>query len=294
MPNKVGKIVIAPNDESIFDNLAELNTIIHTNSIDDVQDIFNKLQKKTQLVCIKVNSSKSLSEINLNDGLRSIPIALFVPEVGDLTEILLKAQDLNSYNLQVYLPAEESKNIRDLRILSSVGISCGFYFKDSEADINWEQLDDLFYYYAYTKTKKGSIEPFRYMATNDTRDNNFNFKTALFDNSSTFIYLDKDGNYATSSEELNSGNYTGSGFDALMNHVNESEQPSNSQKANMFVGNEVCSYCSAFPICRSNYFDQCQKNEGYKMLLDSITEYVYANQSRDSSTPNKTVTKWQL
>ncbi|MGL1892734.1 MAG: hypothetical protein OCD02_13975 [Spirochaetaceae bacterium] len=290
MLNVTKKIIVAAYEPKFANDIGKQKIVYYTDKLEDVLTIYGDAIDKNELMCIKVDTDKNLSELEFKDEWQSIPIALYTPSVGDLSEMLIQGKKLKKFNIQIFLPIENKDTIRDLRILSSVGINCGFYIKDENSDVDWEQVDDLFYYYAYTNTEKGNIEPFRYIIEKDYREKSFDFRAVIFDDPNKFVYVDKDFNYSVNLDELTKGSFLGNGIDELKSYINE-EIDYVSKKSDMFSKNEICSYCSSWRFCRSNYFSQCQKNETYKMLFDSVSDYLEVRVKQPSQNVEK---KWQL
>lgn len=290
MPQKNNKIVVTPYNKDLLNDLSGISTIIYSDKIEDTLEIYKESKDKLKLLCIKIDSAQNLSDITFSDELKNIPIALFSPAVGDKTKLLLDAKKLKQFNTQIYLPVDNDENIKDLRILSSLGINCGFYVKDESADINWEMVDDLFYYFAYTPNKKATIEPFNYLINRDISDDSFNFKASLLDDPNKFVYLDNNGNFSNSYSDLQSLNYIGTGISELHSHI-DNYVPSNPNKAKLFINNEQCSYCTSWRVCKANYLEQCKKNDSYKLLFDDILEFI---EDKKSIPPKKSAKKWQL
>ena len=294
MKGRRKKIVIAPYDSTLLEKLQNYNIIVETEDSEAIISINKALRKKSHLFCIKFNSCTPLSGIELNKEWIDIPLAIYTPSLGELSKVLLRARQLKSMNLTIFLPADEKQNIRDLRILSSLGIDCGFCVRNKEDNIDWDSIDDLFYYSAYSKTKRGQIEPFRFMLSDDYQDSRYRFTAAMFDDPALFVYIDSEMNLAVSRENLDKGEYSGEGLEELKQIVDKgADQPEIGEYRNrMFIDNELCSYCSAMRTCRSVYFNQCQKDEAYKQLFEDIL--VFKESRPDNNGKNQKVRKWQL
>ncbi len=286
------KIVVAPFNRDLISQLKDIESIIETENLEDVTEI-DKLSKEFfRLFCIKVTSHISLSELELKDTYKGIPLALFVPETGDLTMILIQTGRLRNFNMQVFFPADKAENIRDLRILSSLHIDCGFYLKSCGDNIDWDSLDDLFHYFAYTNVPKGHIEPFRFLCSKDYENETFSITAPVFNDPAQFVYIDRSMNIAESRDELVKGNFLGSGLEQLKEIINDCENRKIREiRTRVFIDNEKCSFCSAWRSCRMAYLNQCEKDDSYKILFDSILKYIDSATKRE---PRREGEKWQL
>jgi hypothetical protein len=222
--------------------------------------------------------------------MKSIPLALWVPEIGSFKKVLGKLSVLRECNLRIFLPVHNQKNLTDVRILSSLGIMCGIYFEDTVKPVNWYLIDDLLCYDVYGRAEHAPIEPFFYAVSHyDPREPLF-FTTPYFDNPTQFLHIDEDFHIALSRGLLENGDYFASGAEAL-DHIEEDEHYREALRRdeNYFIENRRCAYCPAWRMCRGYFESYCKKDENCLQFFNDVLEAVEYKRNK-----NKRPQVWQL
>jgi hypothetical protein len=282
--------LVVPDNFSLLDYLRQQKVVVRTSSVEKTINIYDKVRKKNDLLCIWVNSNNPLSAIDLQDGMRSVPLALWVPEIGSFKKVISKLSVLRECNLRIFLPVHKQKNLTDVRILSSLGIMCGIYFEDMGKSVNWDLIDDLLYYDVYGGVEHAPIEPFFYAVSHYDPKELLYFTTPYFDNPTQFVHIDEDFNLALSRSLLEQGVYFASGLEALDNiEANEHYIAAQRRDEHYFIENRRCAYCPAWRICRGYFEIYCKKDTDCLQFFNDVLEAVGYKRNE-----NRKQRVWQL
>lgn len=267
-----GFVLVVDGDSKILKRLKKSEVIITTESLLKAPDLYRAWNSDNHVFCIQVRENMSLSDLEINGNIKEIPISLHVPGAGNLRKIFLTASQYRHSNLRIFMPAENSRNIRDLQIMSSIGIYCGLYINDDEHLADWERINDLMYYSVYSRASHTPIEPFKYTVEHFDAGNCSYFSTPYFDNPTRFLHIDDDENIALSAKSLTEGKYISTGIETI-NSIRENEEFKQQTKDwKPFLESKSCAYCSAWRICLGEYSASCERTGNAQKFFEDLLE----------------------
>ncbi len=242
------------------------------------------------LFCVIVQSDRPLSEIELRDDHRDIPIALMAPAMGSFRSVAKRIDLLRRLNLRVYLPCNAADNLSALRILASLGIHGCVTFVTGPKD--WDALADLMTYAVLGRAPHASREPFSYIAANYDRHASVDWRLIEFDDARRFLHLDQSGRIALSADELRRGVFAAQSVGdvstpALIKAIDD--------RANIwreyFVDNHPCAACAGWRACLGRF---AAERAGAPGCVSLFTELIEAGGVFKASTGNRhAVQIWQ-
>ena len=265
-------ILVTPFDQAILSKLKGYRVVVKIEDDEQLHPFLDHLaNNEINLHAVWVNTNKKLSEINLSDLLGSMPIALYVSEVGDLTEVIRKLPLLHQLNIKIFLDGSQSNNYEMLQVLSSLNVFCGLFFNKQE--VYWEEFNDLIYYFLYSTARHAPIEPIHYIAENYSPDKKIDFNSIYFNDTNKFLHIDADENIALKSQYLVENNFITKGFDKLHEISTMDEyQAELNRWQDFFINNAHCSVCEAWRICLGKFSydmsEECSKT--FIEILDGV------------------------
>ncbi len=272
-------IIVCPFDKKLILKLKTHKLIITTNNINDIQKINIIANQENKLCCIKLIHNKPLSSIDFNKNWKNIPIALYLNELGSFKEFIQKLPLIKKCNLKIFLSADNINNFLSLKILSSLNVNCGLFFTGNK--IEWEYVNDLMYYYVYSKCLHAKIEPFDFVVSNYDPIDTINFSTVYFDDPKKFLHIDPDENIALSHIDLKNGNFIAAGIDSIIT-ITDNKKYKNYlvNWQNFFIKRSECAYCLSWRICLGKFTSLCKKNDQCKNFFSDFmdaADYYYLN-----------------
>jgi len=209
-------------------------------------------QSGSRLVCVLIESDSPLSEIELPEDSRGIPLALAVPSAGRFRSFAGRLKHLRQFNLRVYLSCSRPENILSLRILSSVGIhGCAVIERGVK---HWEEIADLMTYAMLERAHHASIEPFTFIADNYDPFSHIDWAFFYFDDPKSFLHLDIEGRVALSREDLAKERFVARN---LCEIADPDQFPPIQEwlrrRREYFVGLHPCASCAGWKLCLGKY-----------------------------------------
>jgi hypothetical protein len=228
------------------------------------------MNSQNSLVCVIVDSAEPLDALALEDGWKSIPILLIAPAAGEFRAIVRKLPGLRSLNLRVCLAASND-NIRDVRILASVGIPCSIMLEGK--DLDWDGLSDLMVYALSARVPHASIEPFDYISRHYDPSSYVRWGGVLFDNPERYFHLDKEKNVALSRNELLAKQFIGH-IDEVENAGSPELQRRSDTWSCNFLEKSICATCEGFKLCLGSFMPTNGKTDGCSAFFSEMIEVL--------------------
>jgi hypothetical protein len=232
-----------------------------------------------RLLCVILDSAQPVDAVPWEDGWKGIPILLTAPATGEFRRLVHKLPLLKSLNLKIYLNAT-AENIRDVRILSSLGVSCALRIAPGAVD--WEALADLMTYALCARAPHAPIDPFDYIARKYDARMHLKWGAVYLDDADRYFHLDKEKNVALSAKEALAGQFIG-----RLDEIERAEPEEIVQRANAwsrnFTGISPCATCEGFKICMGSFRPEDGKTEGCKAFFSETIETLgelYAQKDR--------------
>lgn len=180
------------------------------------------------------SSDKMLSEVVLENTLKDFHGDIRVAGVGDIIEVMHNVDMLRDADMRIFLQADKPENYSFLKVLSSLGVSCGLWI-DAKTKAIDERIVDLAAHHFMSPAPHASIEPFEFIITH-------------IDDELNLSPLDMYDKW----EKACDG--TATDFDAKL-----------SAYYSHFIELDQCSKCKAFRICRGTLKDilnDCEQTMG--------------------------------
>lgn len=276
--------IVCPADINLISRLNDHQLVLSMNSLTNINEIYQASTHQNSVQCLKVRINDSLTSLEINEELKSYPLALYVNQLGDFKKTLDMIPVLRTANLKIFLPAHIKENMKDIRILSSLNVYCGLFF-ESKGNINWDMINDLMSYSVYGQTTHSPIEPFTSVINHYVPHEFTYFNSCYFENPIQYLYINENEDIALSKTDLENKKFIAQGL-ASINHLKESStyQEELNKWHTYFLENRKCSSCPAWRICQGNFLEQCQKNEECYQFFSDLLEaadfyYLQKNKS---------------
>jgi hypothetical protein len=278
-------IIVCPFDEKLLARFKKRKIVINTIDFSLIQNIFMEVRKYNELLAIKIQTDKSLSDISFREEWFNIPLAVYSPEFGNYKDLIQQLILLKKLNIRIFLSCKNESNYTGLRILSSLNISCGLFFDGEPA--NWDLLNDLMHYDIYSRIKHAPIEPFAWLASNYAPSEYTDFNSAYFNNPARYLHINEKGQIALTETDLTNNNFIDEGIDSLENIYRNKKYKDflDSRYEIMLLMNE-CSFCEAFRICLSKFPDQVNKKDTCKKFFSDFIEaadFYYSKKTKEEN-----------
>lgn len=251
--------------------------VVCTDDLSRIPDIWRIVQNDNTLVAIKLVTSTPLSQINLEDNWRDIPLAVYLPAPGSFKDYAKRLERLKVFNLRLFFPAHDKESYIACRILSSLGIATGLTFDSEEPD--WEALTDLAAYSLYGKGPHTPIEPFQTLVSRYDPTLRNSWAAVYFNDPNTYLHLSGDGKVALNRAKLLARDFITERLgDLSAIRDNSTYQEALESWREHFLEEEGCAWCESWRICLGNFDGICaDRTSGcqpfFSELLDAADEY---------------------
>lgn len=254
--------LVIPFEPKLISSLQNYEVVVKTSNGDKIVDAYRWAHRPgLKLRNIWFTPGIPVSFVELQENWKSIPIALFTEQLGDLKIFLQKKRIFTTLNIRIFLSNSIKRNYTDLQILSSLGIHCGIYFDGKSTD--WDSMNDLMHYSVYGKAGHAPVEPFHYIVSNYTTGKITNFDAMYFDDPEIFLHLDEEMNIALSSSDLAMNKFIGKGRDDLENiHENPTFLKKKQDWQQHFLQPNDCASCRSWRVCGGKFADCLELNPG--------------------------------
>ena len=221
-----------------------------------------------RLLCVILDSAQPVDTVPFEEGWKEIPILLRAPAAGEFRSIVRKLPLLRSLNLKIYL-SSTNENIRDARILSSLGVSCTLRIEPGAVD--WDALSDLMTYALCGRIPHAPIDPFDYISRNYDAKVHLKWGAVYLDDPEKYFHLDKEKNVALSEKEALAGQFIGRLEDIERAEPEEIGRRADAWSLN-FTGNSPCATCESFKLCMGSLRPEDGRTEGCKAFFAEMME----------------------
>lgn len=192
--------LVCPFDMELLDKLRGRGLVIRCDNIAELPHIEACLADAHQLQAILIDSDQPLAALLPFSSSWSVCLDLHVSGMGLYRDIAPHIEQLRSSRLKIFMPAAIPENITAMRILSSVGVSCGLSFDSRTPD--WEKVSDLMCYAVYGKYPHAPIEPFSFITAHYQPNAQLDFGSVYLDDTSKYLHISKEGCIASSCPNL--------------------------------------------------------------------------------------------
>lgn len=267
--------IVCPDSETVLQGFTGRSVALRVNGWDCIALGVDKIRKSGNLLfCIIVESGQPLADMEFDDRHQGTPLAVMAPSLGRFRDLARHLHRLTTLNLRVYLPCDHPDNLTSLRILSSVGITCGADFRDGRT--NWESLADLATYAVLERAPHAAIEPFAYMAANYPVCRCLDWGRVFFDDPRHFLHLDDYGRVALSRAELAESRFVARG-------LNEIDAPTEFPPIrdrlrawqHFFIDNHPCASCAGWRICLGKFSQDLAAHAGCAEFFTEMIDLVH-------------------
>lgn len=277
--------LVCPHERALIDRLDGRAVCVRVNAAQDIVAAAADVRQRNSLACVICESSVALEDIEIEDGWKSIPIALMVPSVGRLRNIAKKAAVLRSLNLRVYLNAD---NLIGARQLASLGIPVCITF---DAAPDWDALADLMTYALLGLVSHAPVDPFSTIADGHRlASRGEDWGRVWFDDPARFLHLDASGRIALSQCDLEAGAF-------LADDPSKLDSPEIARAArvrseawrDLFAEDHFCARCPGWRLCRARCRHDKTEPDGCQAFFAEMAEVL----ERRRNTSQKPAAKWQ-
>jgi hypothetical protein len=275
--------VVIDHDPSLLSQLRDWPLVIKMKTYGDIELVYSDVAPRNRIVCFALSADCPLDDVAPIEKLQKVPISLSVPEVGDLRKVFQRLDRYRDCTTRFILPATKQENIRDARILSSLGISTGLLLPRDASRIDWEAVQDLLCYDVYGKVPHAPIQPFSRLVTAYNPRGITLVTSCYFEDPSVFVHMDSELNIALGAEQLASREFIGKGLADLTNLCDNNEYRKQlSRREEFFLsGIGLCSSCPNWRLCQGAFVLQCRTNDACRAFFDELLEAAESFRQRD-------------
>lgn len=240
-------IIVCPFAPELISGLGNQALVVHTENIEESSSIASCVNRTAKLHAISLECDMPLSALPLNDAWRTIPLAMYLPSLGSFEIVFDRLTFLRESKARIFLDAGKSDNLRDVQILSSLGVWTGVYF--GAGAIDWDRLNSLMHYAIYGKAGHAPIEPFHYISANYNPEEMTDLRNVYFADPRRFLYCDAEGHVAVNRQEAKLGNFICNAAEIDRINENPAYQERLSDWRRFFLEQTTCAACVGWRIC---------------------------------------------
>ena len=275
------RILVCPLEPSLLSRLHGHTLVVRVREAADVTRARDLVEKGARLHCIVLDAAAPLAELALGEELKGIPLAVFVPGTGDLGTLFGKIPLLAKLRLMVFLPLSAATTLRDLRILSSLGVPSALVWDAPVVD--WEGVEDLLAYAAFTRVPHAAIEPFGYVMGAYSPRSLIDVSAVSFNDPARYLHVSSDGRVAMSAEDLAAGRFIG-GLEALRDLADvDRGQDYRARTDHFFLEQDGCAYCAGFRVCMGRFSSRRTANPGCEKVFAKLLEIAESASAKEST-----------
>ncbi len=266
--------VVCPFETELIASFAGHDLVVKVTDLSSaVMAAATVARSKNRLICIAVETDNCLDQLQFDEALQTIPLAVFPAAFGNFRQLAPQLGLLRRLNLRVYLGGDNRENLAGLRILSSLGIHAGVVM--GPGPIEWDGLADLMTYAVLERTAHASIEPFSYITGNYDPLAPRDWSVFYFDQPGVYVHLDKQGRVALSKAELQSKQF-------ITENISSLGKPETQQKLEQrreywrefFLDNHSCASCAGWKLCLGKFADKLTVDVGCAGFFAEMLEVV--------------------
>jgi hypothetical protein len=275
--SKQEHILVCPYSSRLIDSISKRALVIVAQELGQAFDIDREVKKHNHLHGVLYITQEPLSSIAIPRGLGNIPVVIIAPRFGSFRQFLKNLDTFRLVKVCVLLFAEHRDNGRALKILSSLGIQCGFFFGPEAAA--WNAVNEVMHFALYSRLTHAAIEPFNHLSRSYQHNRLNTVKSIQFDNCRHYLHVDEDGNVALTSREC-----CGKDFICSLNELSSIANLDKYKKRlraweRHFLMRTKCSSCPAWRLCGGDFEEQCTAENGCRQFFIDFLEGIEFSRS---------------
>jgi hypothetical protein len=284
-------IVVCPADPELLGRLRGCVVVLRLPSLEGLDRAIDAARRaETPLHCVAVESRHPLAMLKVEERWVDTPIALAVPSIGRIREVVAMAPLLRRMNIRIVLAADVPGNLTALRILASLGVAC--VAGPGKGPIAWDEFSELATYALVGIVPHAPIEPFDTLAAQYDPNRRTDLRRVWFDDVTRFVHMDGSGRFALTASDLAAGRYAGltpeelDGFDATEAYRDRLEA-----WRLVFLQKDGCASCPGWRICLGTFESSASNGAGCRKAFSEILDLIEGRQTGNSKGSR---TLWQV
>lgn len=280
-------ILVLPFRRDLIARLRTQALVVHTSDPDLIAVAAAEVEARNHLHAVVLDWPGGLASLPLKQEWEQTRLVVYARGLGLFRDLFSRLEILRGLGLQVFLPLAPIESLTALRILASVGVSCGVRFGDSPPP--WQELNDLLHYAAYSPAPHAAIQPFQFVLREYDPRRITDYAAVYFDDPRRFLHVSADGRIALSRRDLGNGTFLAEGLESI-NKIPASPVYRERLTAWQALFREwhPCASCSAWRVCGGK-FSATRKDDGecvtfFKALL-AAAEYARSHNEREKRAP---------
>jgi hypothetical protein len=276
------RILVVPYRQGLLERLSGYCLVIRVNDPEEIQKAEADAQSfRFLLHCVQLHIDAPLASVPFEEAWSSVPLALFVPSLGRMRDLVRLLPLVRRLNLRVYLPADTADGFTAVRLLSSLGVPTAVDF--SHGPPRWDLASDLATYALLGLVPHAPIEPFQFLTARYRPAEFTDFGSVLFDDPARYLHLDEVGRVAVSAAELTAGEFIADHPAAM---GDPEEIPAHRAYVNRwrssFLRLDGCAICQAWRICRGRFASGASQDQGCRAFFSELMGLVEQRQALGS------------
>ncbi len=272
-------IIVCPADPDLLTRLQGRAVVVSVPSLDALDPALTHATRAEVLLhCVRVQSLHPLGYVTFKEGWKDVPIALTVPSLGRVRDVVRLMPLMRRMNIRIALPLDGSDNLTALRILASWGVAC--IAAPGSGHVDWNRFSDLATYALLGLAPSGPIEPFAYLAQHYTPLQRIDFRGVWFDDPTRFVHMDRDGRFACSAAELESGRLVGMTPDELDGLDGSDVYRDRLESWRLaFLEKDGCASCPGWRICLGAFAATSRAEPGCRAAMADLMDVIERRQA---------------
>ncbi len=262
--------LVCPDDETLIGRLEGRTLCVRVNDPAQIAAATARARQRNSLACVICETNTALSEIVVTES--DVPLALMVPSVGPVRDVLKRVAVLRKSNVRIYLPCN-SDTLAGARVLASLGIAVNVNLHGAR---NWDGVADLMTYALLGPVRHAHVEPFHsiaagYKATSRGDD----WGSLYFDDPSRYLQLDAEGHIALTRQELLDGKFVANDLSELdCLDLKQAIAERAGAWRDVFADDHFCARCAAWRICRARLRDGKDAPDGCDAFFLEMADII--------------------
>ncbi len=277
--------LVCPGDAALIGRLAARTLCVRVSHPAEIAVAAARARERNNLACVICETDMPLSEIVPTESWQDVPLALLVPSIGRVRDVVKRIATLRKLNVRVYLPCNES-NLTGARVLASLGIAVSI---DIDGVRDWDGLADLMTYALLGPVPHAPVEPFRSIAAGyKVASRGDDWGRLYFDDPTRYLHLDAQGRIALSRSELLAGKFATLDLSELDSPELKRAIAERAEAwRDLFAEDHFCARCAAWRICRARLRDGKDAPDGcaafFLEMADIIEQSRADHHGRDAT-----------
>jgi hypothetical protein len=267
--------LVCPFDENLLSSFSNQTVVIDTvdpGALKKIHDVVRSSENRLETV--RLFWEKPLSDFVPKEDWREIPVVLYAPRFGKFRPFIGNKAGFRKLSFRFFLSADDPETPVSLKILASLGFSCGLFFGAKAPD--WDLLNDLMHYVYYSRVYHYSpIEPFNHIEKRYDPTRRTTIDEVYFDDPARYLHIDKEGNLALTAKLLKDGVFTGKGVETIPSVIESAEyRRHNTAWQEHMLKRDACSFCPSFRICSGRFAASMTQSPGCREFFQDVLDGV--------------------